>query len=217
MRKLLLLLMLSPLFVSAQNMFGYYSHSEVLKALPEYSRTTDEYERLVQRCNAEIERNEQELTRYYVAFLDGQQDFPEPILRKRQKELQQMVDNSVQFRDNLKKWLSHAKDSMFLEHEKSVEVALEKVCVRAKFAYVINTDEVKYRYINPSIGVNITQSIVNEILSPVAEEVPVVTVVDPNESQSDEPVEGAATEAASENKEQAEEANAQSDESATVE
>lgn len=173
MRKILLLLMLSPLMLAAQNKFGFYSHKEVLESVPGYSQSMAEYELLKQRCEAEIESNEQELTRKYVAFLDGQQDFPELILRKRQKELQQMVDNSVLFRDHLKAWLRQAKDSLLSQHNSAIDAALQKVCVRKELAYAINSDEIKYRYINPNVGVDITAELIDEILHPAVEPEPV--------------------------------------------
>lgn len=174
MRKILLLLMFTPLLLSAQGKFGFYSHKEVLLAIPEYLQAVEEFEMLKQRCNAEIERNEQELTRKYVAFLDGQQDFPEPILRKRQKELQQMVDNSVHFRDRLKVWLSQAKDSLLAPYNDMVDAALGKVCERMDFAYAIDCDEVMYRYVNPKYGEEITALVVEEVLNPMVEVVPPV-------------------------------------------
>lgn len=173
MRKILLLLMLSPLMLTAQSKFGFYSHKEVLESIPGYSQSMAEYELLKQRCEAEIESNEQELTRKYVAFLDGQQDFPELILRKRQKELQQMVDNSVLFRGQLKVWLRQAKDSLLSQHNSAIDAALQKVCVRKELAYAINSDEIKYRYINPNVGVDITAELIDEILHPVVEPEPV--------------------------------------------
>ena len=173
MRKILLLLMLSPLMLTAQSKFGFYSHKEVLESIPGYSQSMAEYELLKQRCEAEIESNEQELTRKYVAFLDGQQDFPELILRKRQKELQQMVDNSVLFRGQLKVWLRQAKDSLLSQHNSAIDAALQKVCVRKELAYAINSDEIKYRYINPNVGVDITAELIDEILHPVVEPDPV--------------------------------------------
>lgn len=170
MRKILLILLLFPLLSVAQNKFAFYSHSEALESVPGYRESIAEYELLKQRCDAEIERNEQELTRKYVAFLDGQQDFPELILRKRQKELQQMVDNSVLFRDQLKQWLKQAKDSLLSPHNATVDAALEKVCLRKDLAYAINSDEVKLRYVNPNIGVEITDAVIDEILNPEVEE-----------------------------------------------
>ena len=112
MRKLLLLLLFSPLALVAQNKFGYFSYKAVLDSLPQYAIAMESYDKLKQRCLKEIDHNEQQLTRYYVAFLDGHREFPEPILRKRQKELQQMIDNSIVFRNELKAWLRHAKDSL---------------------------------------------------------------------------------------------------------
>ena len=174
MRKILILLLVfSPLFLAAQGKFGFYSHQEVLMSMPEYLQSVEEFGLLKQRCDAEIERNEQELTRKYVAFLDGQQDFPEPILRKRQKELQQMVDNSVVFRDRLKEWLSQAKDSLLAPHNEAVDEALARVCERMDLAYAINSDEIMYRYVNPKFGEEITELVIEEIRNPLVEEVEV--------------------------------------------
>lgn len=185
MRKILLLLMFLPMLLSAQGKFGFYSHKEVLMAVPEYLLAIEEFELLKQRCNAEIERNEQELTRKYVAFLDGQQDFPEPILRKRQKELQQMVDNSVLFRDRLKVWLSQAKDSLLAPCNERVDIALAKVCERMDLAYAINSDELMYRYVNPKYGEEITPLVLEEVLNPTVETVPTVVECAEDEAAED--------------------------------
>lgn len=173
------------MLLSAQGKFGFYSHKEVLMAVPEYLLAIEEFELLKQRCNAEIERNEQELTRKYVAFLDGQQDFPEPILRKRQKELQQMVDNSVLFRDRLKVWLSQAKDSLLAPCNERVDIALAKVCERMDLAYAINSDEVMYRYVNPKYGEEITPLVLEEVLNPTVESVPTVVECVEDEAAED--------------------------------
>ena len=174
------------MLLSAQGKFGFYSHKEVLMAVPEYLLAIEEFELLKQRCKAEIERNEQELTRKYVAFLDGQQDFPEPILRKRQKELQQMVDNSVLFRDRLKDWLSQAKDSLLAPHNDAVDRALAKVCERMDLAYAINSDEIMYRYINPKFGEEITELVIEEIRNPLVETVPPVVECAEDEAEVEE-------------------------------
>lgn len=173
------------MLLSAQGKFGFYSHKEVLVAIPEYLLAIEEFELLKQRCNAEIERNEQELTRKYVAFLDGQQDFPEPILRKRQKELQQMVDNSVLFRDRLKVWLSQAKDSLLAPCNERVDIALAKVCERMDLAYAINSDELMYRYVNPKYGEEITPLVLEEVLNPTVESVPTVVECAEDEAAED--------------------------------
>ena len=158
--------MLFPLALAAQTKFGYFSYSRVLEAVPQYSEAKEDYELLKQRCDKEIERNKEELTRYYVAYLDGQRDFPEPILRKRQNELQQMIDNSVVFRDQLMAWLSEAHDSLFQVSYDIIDVALQRVCNALSLAYAIDTDEAVYKYINPNIGVDITGYLIDAVITP---------------------------------------------------
>ena len=158
--------------MTAQNRFGYYSHSKAVEGVPGYRQSIAEYEILKQRCEAEIERNEQELTRKYVAFLDGQQDFPELILRKRQKELQQMVDNSVLFREQLSGWLRQAKDSLLAPHNAAVDAALVRVCLRHGLDFAFDSDVVQLRFINPNVGVDITSLVIDEVLNPVQEPAP---------------------------------------------
>ena len=167
MRKLLFVLILLPFTLSAQTVeFGFFGMNEVMEALPEYTAAQNEYNSLLELCDKEVAYNEAELTRIYVAFLDGQQSFPEPILRKRQKELQEMVDRSVVFRDQLKDYLAEAHDSLFLPIEQNIDAAVERVCLRNNLAYAIDTDKAAYRFINPNFGVNITDLVIQEVISP---------------------------------------------------
>lgn len=191
MRKLLLLFLFSPLVLMSQEKFGFFSYNAVLDSLPQYKVAMESYDMLKQRCLKEIDHNEQELTRFYVAFLDGHRDFPEPILRKRQKELQQLIDNSIAFRDELKAWLRHAKDSLTASSRLLVDSALVRVCTELSLSYVIDTDNGGYRYINPLFGEDVTKDIVSAIISP---ELPLRNVVECPEVATDSIIEIPATE-----------------------
>lgn len=166
MRKIFLLLFVLPFATAAYSQFGYYSTARVLEALPQYAQAVDEYERLCARCEKEISYNQKELTRQYVAFLDGHREFPEPILRKRQSELQRLVDNSVDFRKQLKVWLVQAKDSLYAPSYQILDEALAKVCVACDLDYAIDSDVLAYRYINPNKGVDITRMVIDAALYP---------------------------------------------------
>ena len=167
------------MFLVAQNKFGYFSYKAVLDSLPQYHEAINEYNKLKQRCNEEIEHYELRLTRTYVSFLDGHRNFPEPILRKRQNELQQMIDNSVHFRDEVKKWLREAKDSFCAPCYDTIAVALKKVCTEMNLAYAIDVDRNIYKYINPEMGVDITEYILKAIFHP---ELPLVEIVEPEQN-----------------------------------
>lgn len=167
MRKILFLLLFVPVASFAQiTGFGFFSLSGVMDSLPECKTAQDNYNALLERCDSEIARGEEELTRCYVSFLEGQNSFPEPILRKRQKELQDMVDRSVLLRDQLKEWLVQAHDSLFNPIVENIDKAVERVCILNNLAYAIDTDKAAYRYVNPKFGVDITNLIIKEINSP---------------------------------------------------
>lgn len=174
--------MFSPFALMAQTKFGYFSYKAVLDSLPQYQVAMEDYDKLKQRCLKEVDYNEQELTRFYVAFLDGQRDFPEPILRKRQKELQQMIDNSIVFRDQLKRWLRHAKDSLSQSSYQLIDSALPRVCEELSLTYIIDTDNGGYKYINPMCGENITADVISAILRP---ELPLRNIVECAEVATD--------------------------------
>ncbi len=167
MRKFIFTLLFLPSMLLAQPAeFGYFSLAEVMDALPENSAAQDDYNSLLSLCDEEIAFCEETLTRAYVSFLDGQQTFPEPILRKRQKELQEMVDRSVILRDELKEHLAQAHDSLFAPIIEKIDAAVERVCLRSNLAYAIDTDKSAYRFINPNFGVEITDLVIQEIISP---------------------------------------------------
>lgn len=163
MRKIIFILAMLPATILAQTNFGYFNYSEVLHKLPQYKNVKSDYEELVKRCDKEIERNEMELTRSYVAFLDEQHNFPEPILRKRQKELQELVDKSIIFRDQLKVWLIQAHDSLFAPLHATIDDAVARVCVYNELAYIIDLEKAGYVFVNPRNGFDVTNAVLGTI------------------------------------------------------
>ncbi len=164
MRKFLVILLMLPLAASAQMKFGYLNYSEAQQQVPQYKEAQANYNELLKRCEQELLRNEEELTRNYVAFLDGQREFPEPILRKRQKELQDHVDRSVRFREEVKKWLVQAHDSLFTPVNAIVDDAIARVCMHNGLAYIINLEDAGYLFVNPAMGYDVTKAVINTIL-----------------------------------------------------
>ena len=77
-----------------------------------------------------------------------------------------MVDNSVEFRKQLKIWLAEAQDSLYASSYNALDAALEKVCVACNLDYAIDSDVMAYRYINPNKGVDITRMVTDAALYP---------------------------------------------------
>ena len=164
MRKYLFLLLMLPMAVAAQtNAFGYFRYKKIVEQLPEYQQVCNDYEEIKKQCDAEIARNEEQLTRSYVAYLDGQNEFPEPILRKRQKELQELVDKSILFRKELQAWLTAAHDSLYAPLRAKIDDAVSRVCMHNNLAYIIDLDEAGYKFINPTCGFDITNALLGTL------------------------------------------------------
>ena len=75
--------------------FGYLSYNEVYKQMPEYKKACDDFAALKAKYDAEATRAEDEFQRKFAEFLNGQKDFPQSIMLKRQAELQDLMEKSV--------------------------------------------------------------------------------------------------------------------------
>ena len=148
MKKLILILMLFlPLTAMAQK-FGYMNYDMVLKAMPEYIKAQSQLEILKAKYTAEAERTDQEFNRKYSEFLDGQRDFPKNIMLKRQKELQQLMDQSLQFKKEAQELLTKAEAELMAPVRSRLNDAITAVGKRHNYAYVLNTDANAYPYIS---------------------------------------------------------------------
>jgi hypothetical protein len=92
-----ILLMVLPMAVMAQIQFGYLSYKQVMQQMPEYAKAQQDLDLLKQKYEQEALRGEEDFQRKFVEFLQGQKDFPQTIMQKRQAELQHLMDNGVNF------------------------------------------------------------------------------------------------------------------------
>ena len=93
---LLLCVLALPLLASAQIRFGYFSYDTVLKSMPDYLMAQRNIDDLRQKYDNEMKRSEQEFNAKYEEFLDAQRDLVPSILRKRQTEIQEMMEKKAQ-------------------------------------------------------------------------------------------------------------------------
>ena len=59
--------------------------------------------------NAELQRVEQDFNTKYEEFLEGQREFPETILRKRQTELKELLERNIAFKNESRRELEKAE------------------------------------------------------------------------------------------------------------
>ena len=155
---------------SAQIQFGYISYEQVLKEMPEYAKAKQDLAALKAKYEAEAQKGEEEFQRKFVDFLQGQKDFPQTIMQKRQAELQALMDNGVAFRMKSQELIAQAEKDMMQEAQKRLNRALLEVGVELGYGYILNTDGNSCPYINPVVGVDVTDIVRKKLGLAVQEE-----------------------------------------------
>lgn len=162
-RSVLLLLLFVALGVNAQSRFGYVSYMEIVKALPEYSLVEAHIDELQAKYEAEIQRSDREFNQKYADFIEEQSQFPDNIRMKRHKELQELMEKSIAFKDEVHRSMREARSEMMQPLYEKVNEAVMKVCVDEDLDYVLNTDKKAYVAINPKYGQDITDKVKQEL------------------------------------------------------
>lgn len=159
MKKLFLLIVLGVLSLTAnaQTRFGYFSFDNVLKSMPDYVMAQRSIDDLRQKYDAEMKRAEDEFNSKYEEFLDVQKDLVPAILRKRQAELQEMMQKNINFKNESQRLLKQAEADAFAPVKNKLYNALTKVGQAQGYAFILNTDGDACPYVNPEMGENATE------------------------------------------------------------
>lgn len=167
MKKLLfaLIMLAFPLMAGAQLRYGYFSQDAVLKSMSDYvlaQRTIDE---LRQKYDDEMKRSEREFNAKYEDFLEAQRSLVPSILRKRQAELQDMMEKNVAFRQEAQRLLRQSEADVMAPVRMKLSMAVTKVGQERGYAFIINTDADACPYINPGMGEDATTYIMQALES----------------------------------------------------
>ena len=156
-RLFVLLFVVVPIVASAQVQFGYLSYKQVLMEMPEYTQAMQELQTLKAKYDEEAARGEAEFQKKFIDFLQGQKDFPQTIMQKRQAELQTLMDNGVAFRVQVQGLIAQAEKDLVAEVQKKLNRILLEVGVEYGYGFILNTDDNACPYINPVVGVDVTE------------------------------------------------------------
>ncbi|MCR5316044.1 MAG: OmpH family outer membrane protein [Bacteroidaceae bacterium] len=169
-RVLLSFILLSAtfIFVAAQEStptkkFGYLSYDAVLKAMPSYAEAQKSFNDLKASYAKELERSESEFSKQFAEYVDGQKTFPENILLKRQKELQQLMEQSLSFKQEAQQLLDKAEKELMQPVHQKLKEALYKIGSERGYDYILNTDNNNYPFVNNQTGEDITAEAISAV------------------------------------------------------
>jgi outer membrane protein len=139
--------------------FGYLSYETALKSMPDYAIVQQKLADLRQQFQNETLRVEDEFNRKYEEFLEGQREFPQSILQKRQMELQELMDKNLAFKENSRKELEKAEQDMMAPLKIRLIEVLGKIGRERGYAFIIDTDVKALPFINPTMGHDLNQQV----------------------------------------------------------
>lgn len=160
-RILFTLLVMLPLMASAQK-FGYFSYDAVLKSMPQYKEAMVQVDALKARYEEEMKRSEEDFNRKYNEFLDGQKNFTQNIMLKRQKELQDLYENGIAFRAECKKMLEEGEEKLILPVKSKLNTIIGEVGMEYQLEYILNADGNSLLFAGPN-GINLNEIIISRL------------------------------------------------------
>ena len=160
--RILLALTLANAFLtlSAQEgKFGFIDFNATLRRMPDYIEAEANLRNIQSSYQDELDRSKREFERQYIEFMLEQDHLSASIVAKRQKELQLMMDNNVQFRDNVQMELEAKRDELLVPLQKKLFDAVQEVSTELNLDYVVDTGKGTYLYINQERGVDLSDEV----------------------------------------------------------
>ena len=162
---LLLLLSLAALAMSAQSTikYGRLDYDSLLTSMPEYTQVQEQLNALRMQYNKEAAYNEANFKRLFADFLQGQKDFPQNIMLKRQRDLQDQMEKSLAFRHECDSLLRRAEAEMLAPIKQRLDEAIRSVGIECGYEYIYNADTHALPFVHPLVSEDATARILEKL------------------------------------------------------
>ncbi len=147
----ILALFAATAFCQSQIKYGSLSYNSLLHEMPEYAEVQSSMKQLVQKYEAETRYNERKFQQMFTDFLQGQKDFPQSIMLKRQHDLQLEMERSQNFRLQMDSLLQKAEKDMLQPLRQALDSVIQEVGMERGYEYIINTDNSPLLFVHPSV------------------------------------------------------------------
>ena len=159
MKKLfVMLLMLAPMAVMAQQKFGHVNSQEVIQAMPEFTKARADIEALTKQYEADLKSMQDELQKKGDEFEKLPADTPENIKQRRQQELQEMYQKIQQsYQDNQQALAKEQQEKMQAITTKVVD-AIKAVGQAGGYVYIMDVAG-GIPYISTTLSTDVTAQV----------------------------------------------------------
>ena len=133
--------------------------------MTEYKLAQQQLKDLRAKYEAEAQYNEATFRRQFAEYLQGQKEFPQSIMLKRQRDLQEALEKSLAFRDEAERLLKQAEAEILAPIKARLADAIKMVGGAYNLDYIYNVDTNAMPYVNPALVMDVTK-LVEQKLQP---------------------------------------------------
>lgn len=143
--------------------FAFFSRQTVLEAMDDYRQAQKSLDVLQNTYDKEMARAEEVLNKQFAEYVEGQHSFPENILLKRQKELQQLMQQSLSFKEEAKQLLIKAEQDLVGPVRQRLADMVRILGEERGYDFIIDTDAETHPFINTRKGVDVTRLLIQRL------------------------------------------------------
>ena len=167
LKKIALVLMLAlPMGVFAQNLkFGHINAQEIVSAMPEFAKAQSDIEALDKQLTSELQRTQEEFNKKYQEFQQAiaKDSLPPNIAKRRQKELQDMMQRQEQFQQEAQQQMQKAQADAMAPIYKKLDDAIKAVGAAEGVIYIFDLARTPVAYVNESQSINLTPKVKTQL------------------------------------------------------
>lgn len=145
----LLIMMVLPMGVFAQQKFGHMNSQEVIVVMPEYTKAIAELQALEKKYTEELTRTQEEFSKKYQEFQQAiaKDSLPQNIAERRQKELMDMQQRQEQFQQDAQQGMQKAQTDLMAPVYKKLDDAIKAVGATEGVIYIFDQARTPIPYI----------------------------------------------------------------------
>jgi len=145
--------------------YGTMRYDSIFTSMPEYADAMQALDTLRAQYEKEAEYNEASFKRQFAEFLEGQKNFPQNILLKRQRDLQEAMEKGLAWRAEADKILQRAEEDLMRPVRARLDAAIEEVGIDRGYEAIVNLDSPSMPFLHPSVKEDATPFILKKLSS----------------------------------------------------
>jgi outer membrane protein len=135
---------------------GIVKYNVLLTEMNEYKDAMKQMSDLRAKYELEASYNETAFKRQFAEYLQGQKDFPQSIMLKRQRDLQEEMEKCLAFRRDAEAQLKQAEKELLIPVKARLNQAIAAIGESLDLEYVMNADNDALPYVSMKKVVDVT-------------------------------------------------------------